>query len=190
MAKTSGEIEKEFIEGLKASTGKDLKTWLADVKKSGIEKRNDIVKWLKEKEGFGHMNANLLTGIYLNNGQPVYGSEDNLLENQFVKCETMKPLFEELKKAILEWDSEVQFLPKKTYVSILKKREFAAINIKPKELRFGLDLGDMPFTETVQKSKLTGPMPRISHMLVLTDASQLTKEFYSLLKTSHDRTNS
>lgn len=189
MAKTSGEIEKEFIEGLKSSTGKDLKGWLAHVKSSGIEKRNDIVKWLKEKEGFGHMNANLLTGIYLNNGQPVYGSEENLLENQFTKCEAMKPLFEELKKTILKWDKDAQFLAKKTYVSILKKREFAAINIKPKELRLGLDLGDMPFTESLQKSKLTGPMPRISHMIVVTDASQFSKEFFSLLKTAHDRTN-
>jgi hypothetical protein len=74
--KTSGEIEKEFIDNLKGSTGRTLAEWMKRVGGSGISKRNDIIKWLKEKHGFGHMNASLLTGIYLNNGRPVYGSTD------------------------------------------------------------------------------------------------------------------
>ena len=57
MAKTSQEIEKEFIDELKSNTGKDLKGWLTSIKGSGIEKRNDIIKWLKGKYNFGHMNA-------------------------------------------------------------------------------------------------------------------------------------
>ena len=58
-------------------------------------------------------------------------------------------------------------IPKKTYVSYAAKREFAAINIKSKEIRLGMDLGDQPFTEDLEKAKLTGPMPRISHMIVV-----------------------
>ena len=80
-------------------------------------------------------------------------------------------------------------LPKKTYVSILEKREFAAINIKPKELRIGFDLGDRAFDETVGKSKLSGPMPRISHMLVLTDKAQLSIDLVDLMKLSYQRSH-
>ena len=76
---------------------------------------------------------------------------------------------------------------KKTYVSILERREFAAINIKPKELRIGFDLGERAFDDTVTKSKLTGPMPRISHMLVLTDKTQLNNDLVELLKLSYQR---
>lgn len=72
--KTSGEIEKEFIDNLEESTGKTLGEWMKHVAVSGLTKRNDIIKWLKEKNGFGHMNASLLAGIHLNSGQPVYGS--------------------------------------------------------------------------------------------------------------------
>ena len=32
------------------------------------------------------MNASLLAGIYLNHGKPVYGSTDELLDNQFAKA--------------------------------------------------------------------------------------------------------
>ena len=90
--KTSGEIEKEFIDNLKDSTGRSLTEWMKHIGTSRVRKRNDMVRWLKEKNGFGHMNASLLAGIYLNNGKPVYGSTDELLDNQFAKAADLKPL--------------------------------------------------------------------------------------------------
>ncbi len=187
--KTSGEIEKEFIDNLKGSTGKTLTDWMKQVGGSGISKRNDIIKWLKEQHDFGHMNASLLTGIYLNDGKPVYGSTDDLLDNQFAKAADMKPLYEAFTAFAQKHFPNSTVLPKKTYVSILEKREFAAINIKPKELRIGFDLGERGFDETVSKSKLSGPMPRISHMLVLSDKSQLSSELVELLKVSYQRSH-
>lgn len=188
-AKTSGEIEKEFIENLKTSTNKNLDGWLAEIGRLGIKKRNDIIASLKNDYGFGHMNASLLAGIYLNGGKPVYGSTDDLLENQFAKAEAMRPIYESFIDFLNENFPAVTVLPKKTYVSILEKREFAAINIKPKELRIGFDLGDRPFDATVTKSKLTGPMPRISHMVIITNREHLTEELTSLLHEAHGRTH-
>ncbi|HMQ61994.1 MAG TPA: DUF5655 domain-containing protein [Flavilitoribacter sp.] len=189
MTKTSGEIEQEFIEGLKASTGKNLADWLTVIHKSGIEKRNDIINWLKSEQGFGHMNASLLAGIHLNGGKPVYASEANLLDHQFEKCPEMRPLFDHLQAAILNWDPEVTFLAKKTYVSILKKREFAAVNMRKGELRLGLDLGDIPFSDSLEKSKLTGPMARISHMVTIRSEADLNEAVLGLMKTANDRVN-
>ena len=189
MAKTSGEIEQEFIEGLKASTGKNLADWLTVIHKSGIGKRNDLVNWLKTDNGFGHMNASLLAGIHLNGGKPVYASEANLLDNQFEKCPEMRPLFDHLLAAVLQWAPEVTFLAKKTYVSIMKKREFAAVNIRKGELRLGMDLGEMPFTDSLEKSKLTGPMARISHMVTIRSEADLNETVLALMKTADERVN-
>ncbi len=189
MAKTSKEIEKEFIDSLKQNTGKDLENWLSVVKNCGIEKRNDIVKWLKEEHGFGHMNANLIMGIYTNDGKPVYSSEVNLLDNQIEKYKDMRPLFVEVHNALLKWDNTVEFVVKKTYVSVTKKREFAAINIQKGELRLGMDLGNAPFEGIVEKSKLTGPMPRISHMVVIKVSSDVNKNLFQLLDKANKRVN-
>jgi hypothetical protein len=187
--KTSGEIEKEFIDNLKTSTGKSLPEWLKQLSTSGITKRNDLIKWLKERQGFGHMNASLLVGIYLNDGKPVYGNTEDLLDNQFAKAADMRPLYESFTAFAKKHFPNSSVLPKKTYVSILEKREFAAINIKSKELRIGFDLGDRAFNEAVSKSKLSGPMPRISHMVVLTDKSQLNADMVELLKDSYQRSH-
>lgn len=187
--KTSGEIEKEFIDALKDSTGKDLGVWMTEIGGFRSQKRNDIINLLKTEYGFGHMNASLLAGIHANSGKPVYGSTDELLENQFAKAETMRPLYDVLINFVKNAFPNSSILPKKTYVSILEKREFAAINIKKAELRIGFDLGDRPFDETVSKSKLTGPMPRISHQIVLTDESQLNGKIIKLLQDSHSRSH-
>ena len=188
-AKTSGELEKEFIDGLKQNTGKDLSGWLAEIDAFDGKKRGDILNRLKTEYAFGHMNASFLTGIFLNGGKPVYASTADLLENQFAKAEAMRPLYEALLEFVKTNFPASSVLPKKTYVSILEKREFAAINIKPAELRVGFDLGDKAFDEKVGKSKMTGPMPRISHMVTITDASQLNSEISALLQESYSRSH-
>ena len=185
--KTSGEIEKEFIDHLKTSTGRDLKDWMTEINTFVNKKRNDIIHLLKTEYNFGHMNASLLAGIFLNNGKPVYGDTSELLENQFTKAPSMWPLYQAFIELVQKNFPEAAILPKKTYVSVLGKREFAAINVKPKELRIGLDLGDRLFDETVTKARLTGPMPRISHQIILTTESQLNDELVKLLQDSYSR---
>lgn len=185
--KTSGEFEKEFMDGLSKETGKDLDAWMKIIDAFQSKKRNEVIAWLKTEHGFGHMNASLLAGIHANGGKPVYASTDDLLENLFTKAAEMRPLYEAFVAFVAKNFPNSTILPKKTYVSVLENREFGAINIKPKELRIGFDLGDRPFDDTVSKSKLTGPMPRISHMVVVTDAGQLNGSIVYLLKQSHAR---
>lgn len=185
--KTSGEFEKEFMDGLEKGSGKGLKSWMKTIDGFSSKKRNEVIAWLKSTHGFGHMQASLLAGIHANGGKPVYQSTDNLLDAQFAKAADMKPLFETFIDFVSKNFPNSSVLPKKTYVSILENREFAAVNIKPKELRIGLDLGDRPFDAKIEKAKLTGPMPRISHMFVLTDAKQLDASILGALKESHSR---
>lgn len=185
--KTSGEFEKEFMDGLQGQTGRSLADWIKTVDGCGTKKRNEVIAWLKTEYGFGHMQASLLAGIHANGGKPVYASTDDLLEAQFAKAADMRPLYDAFVDFIKQSFPEATLLPKKTYISVLENREFAAVNIKPKELRIGLDLGDRPFDPKVEKAKLTGPMPRISHMVVVTETAQFGGGLIELLKVSHSR---
>lgn len=175
------------MDGLAEETGKDLATWMKTIDAFGSRKRNEVIAWLKSEHGFGHMNASLLAGIHANGGKPVYQSTGDLLENQFAKADGMRSLYEDLITFVMKNFPNATVLPKKTYVSILENREFAAVNIKPKELRIGFDLGERAFDEVIEKAKLSGPMPRISHMMVLTDATQLDKSVVEVMKQSHSR---
>lgn len=175
------------MDGLESSTGKKLEAWMKTIDGFGTKKRNEVIAKLKSDHAFGHMQASLLAGIHANGGKPVYQSTDKLLEAQFVKAAEMKRLYHTFIEFVRKHFPNATVLPKKTYISILENREFASINIKPRELRIGLDLGDRPFDAKIEKAKLTGPMPRISHMFVLTDAKQLDSEIVQALKDSHLR---
>ncbi|MGB7202085.1 MAG: DUF5655 domain-containing protein [Pyrinomonadaceae bacterium] len=185
--KTSGEFEKEFMDGLAGSTGKDLAAWLQVVDSFASKKRNEMIARLKDEHKFNHMQASLLAGIHANGGKPVYASTDDLLENQFAKAADMRAIYDAFVGFVANNFPAATILPKKTYVSVLENREFGAVNIKKNELRIGLDLGDKPFDEKVEKAKLTGPMPRISHMVVVTDATQLDGNLVDLLRQSRAR---
>lgn len=175
------------MDSVKETTGKGLAEWMKAIDGFGSTKRPEVVAWLKSEHGFGHMNASMLAAIHANGGKPVYQSTDDLLGAQFAKAADMRPLYDEVIRFVQTNFPGTTILPKKTYVSIVDNREFGAINIKPKELRIGFDLGDRPFDEKVEKAKLTGPMPRISHMMVVTDASQLDDDLTQLLRESHAR---
>ena len=69
--KTSGELEKELMDGIERSTGKDLTTWLKILDVFESKKRNEVIAWLKAEHGFSHMRAALLGGIHANGGKPV-----------------------------------------------------------------------------------------------------------------------
>ncbi len=189
MTKTSHEIEKDFIENMAVKTGKELKEWMLLLKKIDTPKRNELVNWLKTVQNLKHTYATMLTAIYLNNGKSVYGNSNDLLENQISKYEIWRPLFETVSNKILHHFPEVKMIPKKTYVSFTAKREFAAINIKSKELRLGMDLGEIPYDGKLEKAKLTGPMPRISHMVILKENEDFSDTVLNWLNESYNRIN-
>ena len=85
MAKSSFQIEQEFINDINSITGNDLKSWLKIIGETSLSKRNEILNWLKSEYNFRHQDASLLAGIYVNDGKPVYADSGDLLENQFNK---------------------------------------------------------------------------------------------------------
>ena len=69
------------------------------------------------------MQASLLAGLYRNNGKPVYQDETNLLENQFIKCEVMRPLFDEVSSKILALFPGTQLTLQKKRTCLIQPRE-------------------------------------------------------------------
>jgi hypothetical protein len=50
-----------------------------------------------------------------------------------------------------------------------------------------MDLGETPCTGVLQKARLTGPMARISHIVILTELNHFSKEINDYLKQSYNR---
>lgn len=72
MAKDYGEMEREFIAGLKEDTGRDLAEWMAAIAGQAFTNKNDAIDWLRG-HGFVFNWASWLERIHANGGRPIYG---------------------------------------------------------------------------------------------------------------------
>jgi hypothetical protein len=66
-----GEMERQFLESLQADTGRDLAAWMEAIAAEKLERRNDIIDWLR-RQGFMFSKASWLERIHNNGGRPIY----------------------------------------------------------------------------------------------------------------------
>lgn len=184
MAKDSQRLEQEFISTAREKTGRGVPEWMAIISTSGLSKPNEILKWLKEQHGLNHLQANFLSGIYLNDGQPVFDYAV-LFEKLFAGKADLLPVYQALEQQIQATFSDVELIPTKAYISIEAKRIFACATMMKSSMRLGLDLGDAPFEGRVQKAKGLGAMPNLTHMIEISSASEVDAEVVDLLKAAY-----
>lgn len=165
MARGSDRLEQEFIATVQAKTGRDVAEWTEMIRTSGVEEKpNAILKWLKETYGMNHLQANLMAGLYLNGGEPVY-NYPVMWQKLFADKETLWEWYKEIEGRVLAALDDVEFIPTKAYASVEGKKIFACVTPTKSALRVGLDLGNYPFDEVVQKAKGLGAMPNLTHMI-------------------------
>lgn len=64
-------MERQFIDGLRATTGRDLAEWMVAIERQTLPHRNDIIDWLRQ-QGFPFARASWLERIHDNGGRPLY----------------------------------------------------------------------------------------------------------------------
>ncbi len=121
------------INNIQKKTGMSLNELAAIVKKSGLTKHGEIRDMLKEKLGLGHGDANALVhAVFESDGtRAAEGkSEDAVLDEIYSGAKTgFRPIHEKLMKEIQKF-GEFEIVPKKGYVSLRRKKQFAMIGPK------------------------------------------------------------
>lgn len=186
MAKEAFEYERQFIETAKEKTGKSLDEWMGAIEASGNDKNNAIIKWIKETHGLNHMQAAMLAGIYLNDGQPVFIPEV-LFKKLFDGLEHQLPLYQALEAKLKASNERILFIPTKTYISLEDERVFGCVKITKANLRVGLDMGDRPFDNYLQPAKGLGAMPNIGHMIEITSEADITQQLVDCVNEAYAR---
>jgi hypothetical protein len=186
MAKDSQRLEQEFIATAREKTGHEVPEWMTVIGATGLDKPNAILNWLKETHKLNHAQANFLAGIYLNGGQPVYDYEI-LFGKLFEGKAQLRPLYDALQSGVATRVPEAEFIPTKTYVSIEGKRCFACATLTKTNIRVGLDLGDTPLDDYVQKAKSLGAMPNLTHMVEIAEPSQVDDRLLAYVSQAYIR---
>lgn len=188
MAKDSQRLEQELIATAREKTGHDVPEWMAIIGETGLDKPNAILNWLKTTHGLNHLQANLLAGIYLNGGQPVFDYEV-LFNKLFQDKAHLLPLYRALESAIQEHVPDVEFIPTKAYISIEGKRCFACATLTKNNIRVGLDLGDTPFDDYTQKARSLGAMPNLTHMIEISTPDDVNERLLAYVRQADNHTH-
>lgn len=121
--------------------------------------------------------------------EPLGSDEAALYDKLLAAGKGYRPLYLMLEGEMRKAFPGLVILPRTSYLSIGAPKEFAAVTLHAAEIRVGLDLGDRPFDPHVQKAKLKGPGPAITHMIILTDARQVDGALLGLLAAANTRVN-
>ena len=94
---------------------------------SKIEKHSDIINYLKAEHGFSYGFANFVA-LKAKKTDAASIDDMDLLNNQYKGKESLKTIYDELISKILTFGKDIQISPKKTYVSLVRKKQFATLN--------------------------------------------------------------
>ncbi|MBI2212804.1 MAG: DUF4287 domain-containing protein [Acidobacteria bacterium] len=145
------EMEKALatqIANIEKKTGKSLEQLTAAIGKCGKSKHGEIRSWLMETYGIGHGDANTLTHVALKSdgesaAKAAGATTDDVLNEIYSgKKEHQRPIHEKLMAAINGFGA-FEVAPKKGYVSLRRKKQFAMLGPKTNDrFELGINLKD------------------------------------------------
>jgi hypothetical protein len=113
-----------FVRNLEAKTGKTVAEWIGVARGLGA-KHGEIVKALKSEHGLTHGYANYIALETLKSAEP--GADDPLAAQYAGDRARLRPIYDKLVKALNKLGPDVALAPKKAYVSVRRKKQFACI---------------------------------------------------------------
>lgn len=173
-----------MIKNLEENTGKKFEEWLKIARNSGFAKHGELIKFLKTEHGLTHGYANLVA--HKARQSDAGSTEDaDLIKDQYAGKENLKPLYDQLIKAIEKFGNDVELAPKKAYVSLRRKKQFGLIQPSTKtRLDVGINLKDKEPEGELEKAGSWNTM--VSHRVKLSAEDKIESDLISCLKEAYE----
>ena len=174
-----------MIHNLEVKTGKSLQQWIAIVKKSGLEKHGEILTLLKGKHGLTHGYANLVAHKALASDAGSASGQEELIDSQYLGKEALRPIYEKVLRAVNAFGGDLEVAPKKAYVSLRRKKQFAIIQPSTKtRLDVGINLKEIAPTTRLEASGSFNAM--VSHRIRVSAIADVDEELIDWLKAAYE----
>ncbi|MEL6672480.1 MAG: DUF5655 domain-containing protein [Bacteroidota bacterium] len=171
--------------GLLEKTGKPLAHWIKVVKATKLDKHTAILNFLKQEHGFTHGFANFVS-LKAREADAASHDPQELVEQQYKGKEHLRPVYEKLLAEILTFGSDITCTPKKSSVSLIRKKQFALIKPATKtRIDLGLKIKGKETTDRLENSGPFGSM--CTHRVRLSSSEEVDEELLGWLLEAYEK---
>lgn len=174
------------LKNIQTKTGKTLDQLYAFIKKSGLVKHGEMRDLLKQELGMGHGDANTVVHFYVKSlaAQDQPSSPDGVIDGIYAGARAhFRPIHDKLMAAIGKFGA-FEIAPKKGYVSLRRKKQFAMIG-PATNTRFEVGL-NMKGLKATPRLQALPPGGMCQYKAILTDAKEVDQELIGWIKQAYE----
>ena len=175
-----------MAENLRTKTGRTLDEWVAIARASGIGAHMALVNHLKAEHGLGHGYANMVVHA-ANASSSLSQDDDALVDAAFDGAKAhWRPFYDRLVALVGGFGGDVELAPKKGYVSLRRKKQFALLMPSTKD-RFDIGLA-LKGEEPAGRLELAGSWnAMVSHRVRIAADAEADEQVAGWLRAAYDR---
>ncbi len=174
-----------MIANLKEKTGHSIEEWTALITNAGLAKHGEIVKFLKETHNVTHGYASEIALKVLGSDADSSTDANEFIVIQYKGKEHLKAYYDKLIAEIQQFEGDFNIDPKKTYVSLKRKKQFIVLNPASKT-RFEIGF-NLKGVEPSGKLEAEKPNGICSHKINLTDINEIDDEVINWIKMAYEK---
>jgi hypothetical protein len=132
------------LRNIEATYGRSIGEWIALIRESGKRRHGEIVGMLKTEYGLSHGAANRVALVALDAMNPKSEAEDPQLNLYPDAKHSLLPVHGRLMALVHGLGTDIEIAPKKGYLSLRRRKQFAMIKPAAKHIDLGLVLPGTP----------------------------------------------
>jgi hypothetical protein len=185
------DVDKAFetqLKNIQTRTGKSLDELFSLIRQSGLQKHGEIRDMLKSSLGMGHGDANTLVHSYMKAAEaasaPAAAASGDVLDEIYSGAKAgLRPIHDSLMTAINGF-GPFEIAPKKGYVSLRRKKQFAMIGPATKtRVEVGLN---MKGVEGTPRLLALPPGGMCQYKVHVTDAAEVDPELIAWIRQAYE----
>lgn len=184
LAKSVEEGMQSLYRNLETSTGKSIDAWVAIARSAGIGKHKPLVDHIKSEYGLTHGYAHQIALRALAADTDGAETVDPIAEQYTGAKSALKPLYDTLAAALSAFGDDIEFSPKKAYVSVRRSKQFAIIQPASGRLDVGLVLKTEPATARLEVAGSFNAM--VTHRVRISAAQDIDAELLAWLLAAYN----
>ncbi len=180
------EATQTQIRNIETQTGQSLDELIAAGLATGQTKHKALQAFFTETYGLTYGNANVVAIFARDRLKGASGEEANFVDAQYEgKKAALRPLYDTLIAAVTDFGDDMAIAPKRTYVSLRRKKQFALVQPGPGRVDVGINLMGVEPDGRLEKSGSFNAM--CTHRVRVNSPDDVNDELLGWLRLAYEQ---